>query len=515
MEYGRKVKVILKDGKTFEGFLIPSPDSGTIILKLKNGYNIGFRDEEVKEIIPLEEKVEVAKFPKRLPNYEVIAKCPYCKKEFRINIENYREFLRKYYLEYGVSTHLPDKAIAELRKAALLFLMNHVLYEHKEILQKELENKRIKSLEEYLGSKLGKYIKTKRKISIVVTGGTIMSRVDYRTGGVHMFLDPYELLYEVPELEDITIIRKIKSPFSIASEDMTPKEWVKIAEIVAKELNTRSDGVVIPHGTDTMHYTSAALSFMLRNLSKPVALVGAQRSSDRPSSDAFMNLICASIYATSDIAEVSVVMHGTIEDTFCLAHRGTRVRKMHTERRDAFQSVNDKPLAKIYPNGKIEIINENYRKRTDEEVILDARINEKVALVKAYPGSDPEIIDFFVDKGYKGIVIEGTGFGHVPTETLDKRRSWIPHIKRAIEEGIIVCMTSQTIFGRTNPFVYSNARRLYNLGVIYCEDMLPEVAYVKLMWVLGHTENPEEVRKLMLTPLANEIKPRSLEEEFI
>ncbi len=427
MEYGRKVRLLLRDGRSFEGTFIPSPNEDTIILKLNNGYNIGFQKDHIKDIIPLEEKVEVAKFPRRKPIY--------------------REGLKG--------------------------------------------------------------------VSIIVTGGTIMSRVDYRTGGVHMFLDPYELLYEIPELEDIAVINNILNPFSIASEDITPKEWVKIAEIVAKELNSGSDGVIIPHGTDTMHYTSAALSFMLRDLGKPVALVGAQRSSDRGSSDAFMNMICATIYATSNIAEVSVVMHGYISDEFCYAHRGTRVRKMHTERRDAFQSINDLPLAKIYPSGKIEIVNKNYRRRNDGEVLLDTKIYEKVALVKVYPGSDPEIIDFFVDKGYKGIVIEGTGFGHAPTETLHREKSWFPHIERAVEEGIIVCMTSQTIFGRTNSFVYSNARRLYNLGVIHCEDMLPEVAYVKLMWVLGHTENYEEVKNLMLTPLAGEIKPRSLEEEFI
>jgi len=164
---------------------------------------------------------------------------------------------------------------------------------------------------------------------------------------------------------------------------------------------------------------------------------------------------------------------------------------------------------------KQTIINENYNRRTDDNVIVDTKIEEKVALIKAYPGSSPEIIDFFIDKGYKGIVIEGTGFGHVPTETRDKAKSWIPHIQRAREENIFVIMTSQTIFGRTNPFVYSNARRLYDLGVIYVEDMIPEVAYVKLMWVLGHTKDYKEVKRLMLTSLAGEIKPRSLEDEFI
>ena len=377
---------------------------------------------------------------------------------------------------------------------------------------------------EYLGEKVevAKFPKRKsekkeglRKISIVATGGTILSRVDYRTGGVYMLLDPDELLYNVPELENIAIVKNITNPFSMASEDFYIREWKLMAEESYKELTSGADGVIILHGTDTMHYSSAMLSFMLKNLSKPVCFTGAQRSSDRGSSDAYMNLICSAIYATSNIAEVSIVMHGYISDEFCYAHRGTRVRKLHTERRDAFQSVNDKPLAKIYPEGKIEVINNTYKRRSDVDIILDTKVSDKVALVKVFPGSNPEIIDFYVDKGYKGLVLEGTGFGHVPTQTLDKKYSWLDHIKRAIENDVIVCMTSQTIFGRTNPYVYTNARLLHDLGVIYCEDMLPEVAYVKLMWVLGHTENYEEVKKLMLMPLAGEIKPRSLEDEFI
>ncbi|MGB9674743.1 MAG: asparaginase domain-containing protein, partial [Nanopusillaceae archaeon] len=217
----------------------------------------------------------------------------------------------------------------------------------------------------------------------------------------------------------------------------------------------------------------------------------------------------------SDIAEVAVVMHGSSSDIFSYAHRGTKVRKMHTERRDAFQSINDMPLAKIYPLEKrIEIINKSYRTRNNLEPYLDDRLNEKVALVKTYPGSDPEIIDFYVDKGYKGIVIEGTGFGHVPTNPADEKYSWIKNIKRGIENGVVFVMTSQTIYGRTNPFVYSNARLLYDLGVIYAEDMTPETAYVKLMYVLGHTENYEEVKKMFLTNIAGEINKRNLLEFF-
>lgn len=130
---------------------------------------------------------------------------------------------------------------------------------------------------------------------------------------------------------------------------MKPKHWIKIAHEVAKSLNSGDSGVVVAHGTDTMGYTAAALSFMLRDLGKPVILVGAQRSSDRPSSDAAMNLICSVRMSTSDVAEVMVVMHGETGDTYCLAHRGTKVRKMHTSRRDAFRSINDVPIAKVWP----------------------------------------------------------------------------------------------------------------------------------------------------------------------
>jgi len=353
-------------------------------------------------------------------------------------------------------------------------------------------------------------------ISLIATGGTIGSRVDYLTGGVYMCVKPEELLYIIPELEDLVNIERISSPFLLASEDLTYKEWIKIAELTAKELNSGVDGVVITHGTDTLHYTSAALSFMLRNLCKPVAIVGAQRSPDRGSSDGAMNLICASIFASrAGMAEVAAVSHASLNDDYCYAIRGTKVRKMHTSRRDTFRPINDLPLAKIWPNGKIEIVNQRFKPRCKGEVELDAVFEPKVALIKAYPGSDPEVIDFFVDKEYKGIVIEGTGFGHVPTQTLDPQKSWLPKIKRAIEEGVTIVMTSQTIYGRVNPYVYRNLRLVSSLGVIYAEDMHPETAYVKLGWVLAHTKDPKQVKAMMLTNYAGEITPRSLFNEFL
>ena len=249
---------------------------------------------------------------------------------------------------------------------------------------------------------------------------------------------------------------------------------------------------------------------MLKNLSKPVAFVGAQRSPDRGSFDGSMNLICASYFTGySDIGEVCLVMHGTSSDNYCLINRGTRVRKLHTSRRDAFQPVNEKPLAKIWTNGRIEKTGVDYTKFEDKRVKVDIKWEPRVALIKAFPNSDPAIIDWYVNKKYKGLVIEGFGLGHVPTSTLRKEDSWLPHIKKAVEKGLTLVMTSQTIFGRVNPYVYRNLRLVSEAGVIYGEDMLTEVALVKLSWVLGHTKNKEKIREMMLTPFAHEISPRT------
>ncbi|USG99121.1 Glu-tRNA(Gln) amidotransferase subunit GatD [Thermococcus argininiproducens] len=336
-------------------------------------------------------------------------------------------------------------------------------------------------------------------VTIIGTGGTIASKIDYKTGAVHAAFTAEELAKAVPEIFEIANITP-KLLFNIMSEDMKPEYWKKIAYEVAKALNSGEDGVIIGHGTDTMGYSSAALSFMLRNLGKPVIFVGSQRSSDRPSSDAAMNLICSTRMAVEDFGEVAVVMHGETGDTYCLAHRGTKVRKMHTSRRDAFRSINDVPIARIWSNGKVEYLRDDYRKRSENEVWVDDKIEEKVALIKVYPGITGEIIEFLVDKGYRGIVIEGTGLGHTPNDM-------IPSIKRATEEGIVVCMTSQCLYGRTNLNVYSTGRKLLKAKVIPCEDMLPETAYVKLMWVLGHTQDLEEVRRMMLTNYSGEITP--------
>ena len=334
-----------------------------------------------------------------------------------------------------------------------------------------------------------------KNISILSTGGTVASRVDYNTGAVHPAFTADDLIRAVPELLDIANING-KAVLNILSENMTPTYWKMIAEEIKKEIENGADGIVIAHGTDTMHYTASALSFMI-DADVPIVLVGAQRSSDRPSSDAALNLISAVIASTQPIKGVYVVMHGESGDTFCYLHEGVKVRKSHSSRRDAFKSINNIPVAKINPFTKeIEYLRD-IKKSEGKNISINTNLEEKVALIKIYPGIDGNIINYYVDNGYKGIVIEGTGLGHTP-ETI------FENIKYATDNGVLVAMATQTINGRINMNVYSNGRELQKLGVIGCEDMLPEVALVKMMYLLGNYDI-EKAKELMNKNLVGEI----------
>ncbi len=336
---------------------------------------------------------------------------------------------------------------------------------------------------------------TKPTIAILGTGGTIASFVDYRTGGVHPATRPEELAAAAPDLFDLCNVRA-EVVFNMFSEDMQPEHWTKIAERAAWHLNNGARGVVIPHGTDTLGYTAAALAFCLKDLSGPVVLVGSQRSSDRPSSDAGINLLAAArVAATTNLGEVVVVMHETSDDARCAIHRGVRVRKMHTSRRDAFQSINVPPIGLV--DGTKVILDQPYRKATPTagKVRADGKWDERVSMIVSYPGLWPEHIQ---DVVIKATVIVGTGLGHIA-------RRCLPGVKAVIDKGAFVIMASQCINGRTNMNVYSTGRDLLQMGVLPADDMIPEVAYVKMMWILGHTEDPKEVRRLFTTNLVGEL----------
>jgi len=400
---GKRVRIRAK-GKVFEGIVMPS-FTGNLVLKLDNGYNVGFVEYELLEVLE-----EIEKFPVK----------PKLKKK----------------------EGLPD-------------------------------------------------------VKIISTGGTIASRVDYRTGAVTSQFTAEEIISDIPELAEICNI-SAELLYNILSENMKPSYWIELARRVYEALKNY-EGVIVTHGTDTMHYSSAAISFML-STPKPVIFVGAQRSSDRPSSDAAMNLLCSAKLSISDVGEVLVCMHGSTNDDFCLAHRGVKVRKMHTSRRDAFQSINARPVAKVlYPSLEIEWLSWRY-KRGERELTIRDRLEEKVVLLKFFPGLSAEILDFFYSKGYRGFVIEGTGLGHVSTD-------WIETLKRICEDSVVV-MTSQCLYGRVCDRVYDTGRDLLRVGVIEGEDMLPETALVKLMFLLSNYDI-EMVKKLVKVNLVGEIEPRS------
>jgi glutamyl-tRNA(Gln) amidotransferase subunit D len=345
-------------------------------------------------------------------------------------------------------------------------------------------------------------------VVIMSTGGTIASRVDYRTGAVRSAISASDLYGVVPELADIAQV-DTKIVFSLYSENITQKHWTELAQTVAKHITKDIDGIVIAHGTDTMAYTSAALSFALQNLPVPVVVVGAQRSSDRPSSDAATNLIGAVKAAgEAPFAEVGLAMHETVSDTSIVINRGTRVRKCHTSRRDTFKAVNAFPIATV-ENQKVTMLTEQYEKRdASKKLILKPNFSQEVALIKFYPGLNPAIIDWYISQGVKGILLEGSGLGHVSKVCFEA-------LENAAKHDVVVALASQCIWGRVNMNVYDTGRDLLARGVVPLDDMFPETGLVKLMWALGQTSNPQEAKLLLKTNVAGELSPRTLPQDEI
>lgn len=401
----------MENGDVFEGVLIPPTqfsDPDVVVLKLRNGYNVGLRKSRIKEMVDLGEVSGGQPAPPQIPKLEG------------------------------------------------------------------------------------------EKVWLLATGGTILSRVDYVTGGVYPTMS-VEYLFEIlGGLDAPVVAEQVAAKFS---EDMTPAVWSQIAARVGEAFRRGARGVVVLHGTDTMHYTAAALAFAFRSAPGPIALVGAQRSSDRPSTDAVLNLKAAiATAARAPFAESVVVMHKASGDGVIAVHRGTRVRKMHTSRRDAFQSINAPPLAEYHVDQNLlKVIAEEYRERGALE--YTDRFEEAVALVKFFPGMHPRMLDVLLEIGVKGVVIEGTGFGHVGEQLL-------PSVKRLVDAGVVVAMASQTLYGRVNLYVYRRGRELLSLGVVPLEDMLPEAAYAKMSWALANFKR-EEVPRVLTTPYAYEMSPRS------
>jgi glutamyl-tRNA(Gln) amidotransferase subunit D len=428
LKSGNNVELHTKRGD-YECTILESPATDIILVKLKSGYNIGIREEDILDV-------------KVLRNRD--------------------------------KTDEKDKKIKEKNDKS----------------NKDLPN-----------------------IVLIATGGTISSKLDTKTGAVKWLTDVNDLLNIYPELLEIANLIKIEVPFMKASENMGFDDWTKLAEVCGVYLNDpKVNGIILTHGTDFLHYTSAALSFALKNLNKPVVLTYSQRSSDRASSDARLNLICSARAAVSDIAEVMLVGHGDISDDFCYALLGTKVRKMHSSRRDTFRPINSSPIAKIWPD-KIENISGYNVRDNDKKVEVKNKFSDKVALVKFYPGQDPEILEYYFSRGYKGIIIEMSGLGHVLTE--EAKNNWLPKLRKIIREGMIVCAAPQTIYGRLDPFVYSVGREIADAGVIYLNDMLSETAFVKLGWCLANIKDKKKIKDEMLKNYAKEFNNRLVKNEFL
>ncbi|MBN1271670.1 MAG: Glu-tRNA(Gln) amidotransferase subunit GatD [Candidatus Aminicenantes bacterium] len=345
------------------------------------------------------------------------------------------------------------------------------------------------------------YSDDKPNVKLLGTGGTIASRLDYRTGAVIPAFSPGELYGAVPELADICNITTEKL-FAVFSENMGPAQYIALSRAIGKEIEKGIDGIIIGHGTDTLHHTAAALTFMVQDLPVPIVLVGSQRSSDRPSSDAALNLMHAAYAAGhSDIAEVLVCMFGPTSDEYGFLHRGTRVRKMHSSYRSTFRTLGDIPLAKVTKNS-VTLLKKSYnQRRRDRKVTILPYFEEKVSIVYYYPNMQPDIIDSLVENGYRGIVIAGTGLGHV-------NKPLYPAIERAVAKNVAVYMTVQTLWGYVHMYVYDTGRDLLAKGVIPAANMLPEVAYIKLGWALGQTDDLKKVKEIMLAPINDDITER-------
>jgi len=359
-------------------------------------------------------------------------------------------------------------------------------------------------------------------ISMLLIGGTISSRVDYKTGAVTVSYNPEDILSMFPELEKIANF-KAKLISQMFSEDMRFVHHQIMAKAIQDEIAKGGiKGIILPHGTDTMGYTAAMLSFMIENPPIPIILVGSQRSTDRGSTDAAMNLICvAEFIAKTDYAGIGICMHKTSEDKECAILPPCKTRKLHTSRRDAFRPVNAGPIATIdYKTLKIEFNQKNYQKfDSSKKTVFKTNVEEKVALVKTHPNFSAEQLKVFLDNKYKGLVIEGTGLGQmpvgVPNPEAKPNQKNMEMIRQLTKNGCVVVMTSQCIFGKVQMHVYSAAVDLVNAGVIAGEDMLPETAFVKLAWLLGNYK-AEEAKELVGKNLRGEISERTgYEEEFV
>lgn len=347
--------------------------------------------------------------------------------------------------------------------------------------------------------------KGKPTIAILHTGGTIASKVDYSSGGVIAGFQPEDFLEMFPTVGEIANITTTKVA-NIMSEDMRFSHYQQIAKAIEEQVKKGVDGIIVGHGTDTLAVTAATLAFMFESLPIPVLLVGAQRSSDRPSTDAYLNLQCAAQFiAKTDFAGIGICMHSSASDDACYILPPTKTRKLHTTRRDAFKAVGAKPIASVTAKGEVTF-HASYTKRSKSPVVVHPKMEDKVAVIRSYVNMGPELIEALTAKKFKGLVLEATGLGQAPTNIPEHLPNY-EALKKFIAQGGVVALTSQCIWGRVHPDVYTNCRRLSDIGVVFCEDMLTDTAFVKLAWLLAN--KPQQVKELLAKNLRGEISERT------
>jgi glutamyl-tRNA(Gln) amidotransferase subunit D len=331
------------------------------------------------------------------------------------------------------------------------------------------------------------------KIMILHTGGTIASKVDYKTGAVTARFEPSELIEMFPELRDLACIES-ELVSNMMSDDMRFVHYNILANAVAENIKKHNPrGIIITQGTDTLHYTGAALSFIFEHLSIPIVIVGSQRSSDRGSSDSAINLISAvSFIANTTLSGVFICMHEDISDNTCTILNGLNARKMHSSRRDAFQAINKQPIARVnFFSREIDYISEypNTALNSKGHLKILPFKDLKIGFVISHPNMHNEELDSFIDKKFDGLILEGTGLGHMPIGVMDEYTKEHEKIKQGIAElckMMPVVMTTQTISGIVNMNVYSPGRELQEIGVIGNQSTLsPETAFIKLAWLLS------------------------------
>ncbi len=380
------------------------------------------------------------------------------------------------------------------------------------------KTKEPKSIKEEAAFELGAREKPKLKtdtskptIAILHTGGTVASKVDYKTGGVASSFTPEDIVGMFPEIAEFANI-KSRLVRNMWSQDIRFSHYNILAKEIEKEIRAGARGVVITHGTDTLHITSAALSFALENLSIPVILVGSQRSSDRGSSDAAMNLINAVFFAaTAAFSGVGVCMHSSSSDDRCWILPACKCRKLHTSRRDAFRPVNSGPHAYVdYRTKQIDWVS----KPAKSTGLLKLKLfNEKIKVGILRQRTNMFAAEFLFYKDYDGLIVEATGLGNPPTSEIDEFTKEHTKILRSLEElvkgGTVVALSPLTIFGRLNLNVYENQRKLLDIGILgNFSDMSTDTAYIKLAWLLSNF-SPAEAKQLFGKNLRGELSERT------